>query len=147
MMLYQYYYHYHSPWLRTVIWCKRMLFILQALSLIQAIPLHHKLFAAQKSVCVLNCRMPFFHAEGRRAGAVDGRGVTDRRKKERQIRIIRIAHKPLWRSTFHSVKIHKIQDLTHQLPAAAGDHYIAVRRQIHLRKLPAAVPGCGADPD
>ena len=82
--------------------------------------------------------MPGLHAEGTGAGSVNCRRITECGKKKNQVGIIGISHIPFRLCLPDPVKIHIIQDLTHQFPSAAGNQDITfIRTQEVIQFLPA----------
>ena len=99
-----------------------MLLILQTLDLPHAIGADLIDFTGEQAEGVGQHRVPGLHAEGRRAGAVDGGGVTESRQEKAEIRVVGEAHEPLGLRLPDPVKVHIVQGRAHQLPAAAGDN-------------------------
>ena len=101
---------------------ERVLFVLQALDLPHAVGADLIDFTGEQAEGVGQHRVPGLHAEGRRAGTVDGGGVTEGRQEEAEIRVVGEAHEPLGLRLPDPVKVHIVQGRAHQLPAAAGDN-------------------------
>ena len=111
---------------RGIVGNQRILFRFEALLFPPVIAVHGKLLSPQQVKRVPYALMPGLHAEGSRAGTVDGRRIAEGGKQEGQVGVVGIAHEPLGAFPSDPFKIHMIQDLAHQLSAPAGDQHIAV---------------------
>ena len=91
--------------------------------------------------------MPGLHAKSPRAGTVHSDSIRQRGEQKGQIGVVRVAHKPCRLCRGKPFKIHIGENLTHQLPSAAGNHTVRLAGQKHSHDLPPALPGSVADSD
>ena len=105
------------------------------------------LLSAQKCICIRKTLMPRLHAERRRTRAIDRSGIAERRQKICHVRIVGISHVPLRYRCPDLFKIHRVQCLTHQFPATAGDQHLILIAAIILCQFSAARLRRVADPD
>ena len=111
------------------------------------ISLNSFLLPRQQIISVLNGSVPGLHSETSRAGAVNRSCIAQSWQKKGKISIIGKTHVPLGGGGPNPLKIHIIQNLTHQFPASAGNQRLILLPAIPLRQFfPAGIWGI-ADAD
>ena len=117
---------FQDPGLRDVVGGQRIVLRFQGFLLPEGIALYPGLFAAQKIESVLQGRVPWFHAESRGAGAVNGSGVAERGQQMGEVGVVGVAHVPFRRGRSQGVEIQIFQDFAHEFPASAGDQAVVL---------------------